>query len=98
MDGRPVYVLPPMIDCIYKVKKMKMTKDELKKAWKSYAIDFEFSTDEVAIIEASVLLPTQIDGQTAWYQLNDEELDYINDEFYSEIDSCWHEYWSEKCS
>ena len=64
---------------------MKMTKDELKAAWKSYAINFELADDVVAISEASVLLPTQIDGQSVWYQLNDEELDYINDEFYSEI-------------
>ena len=76
---------------------MKMTKDELKAAWKSYAINFELADDVVAISEASVLLPTQIDGQSVWYQLNDEELDYINDEFYSEIEDCWHEYWYEKC-
>ena len=76
---------------------MKMTKDELKAAWKSYAINFELDDDVVAISEASVLLPTQIDGQSVWYQLNDEELDYINDEFYSEIEDCWHEHWYEKC-
>ena len=76
---------------------MKMTKDELKAAWKSYAINFELADDVVAISEASVLLPTQIDGQSVWYQLNDEELDYINDEFYSEIEDCWHEHWYEKC-
>ena len=76
---------------------MKMTKDELKAAWKSYAINFELADDVVAISEASVLLPTQIDGQSVWYQMNDEELDYINDEFYSEIEDCWHEYWYEKC-
>jgi len=76
---------------------MKMTKDELNAAWKSYEINFELADDVVGISEASVLLPTQIDGQTAWYQLNDEELDYINDEFYSEIEDCWHEYWYEKC-
>ena len=76
---------------------MKMTKDELKAAWKSYAINFELADAVVAISEASVLLPTQIDGQSVWYQLNDEELDYINDEFYSEIEDCWHEYWYEKC-
>ena len=75
---------------------MKMTKDELKAAWKRYAINFELADDVVAISEASVLLPTQIDGQSVWYQLNDEELDYINDEFYSEIEDCWHEYWYEK--
>tara|TARA_Y100000401_G_scaffold93342_1_gene79586 strand:- start:188 stop:424 length:237 start_codon:yes stop_codon:yes gene_type:complete len=76
---------------------MKMTKDELKAAWKSYAINFELADDVVAISEASVLLPTLIDGQSVWYQLNDEELDYINDEFYSEIEDCWHEHWFEKC-
>ena len=76
---------------------MKMTKDELKAAWKSYAINFELADDVVGILEASVLLPTQIEGQSVWYQLNDEELDYINDEFYSEIEDCWHEYWYEKC-
>jgi len=76
---------------------MKMTKDELKAAWKSYAINFELADDVVAISEASVLLPTLIDGQSVWYQLNDEELDYINDEFYSEIEDCWHEHWYEKC-
>ena len=76
---------------------MKMTKDELKAAWKSYAINFELADDVVGISEASVLLPTQIEGQSVWYQLNDEELDYINDEFYSEIEDCWHEYWYEKC-
>ena len=76
---------------------MKMTKDELKAAWKSYAINFELANDVVAISEASVLLPTLIDGQSVWYQLNDEELDYINDEFYSEIEDCWHEHWFEKC-
>ena len=72
---------------------MKMTKDELKAAWKSYAINFELDDDVVAISEASVLLPTQIDGQSVWYQLNDEELDYINDEFYYEIEDCWHDHW-----
>ena len=76
---------------------MKMTKDELKAAWKSYAINFELADDVVAISEASVLLPTLIDGKHVWYQLNDEELDYINDEFYSEIEDCWHEHWFEKC-
>ncbi len=76
---------------------MKMTKDELKAAWKSYAINFELADDVVAISEGSVLLPTLIDGQSVWYQLNDEELDYINDEFYSEIEDCWHEHWFEKC-
>ena len=76
---------------------MKMTKDELNAAWKSYAINFELADDVVGISEASVLLPTQIEGQSVWYQLNDEELDYINDEFYSEIEDCWHEYWYEKC-
>ena len=49
---------------------MIMTKDELKAAWKSYAINFELADDVVAISEASVLLPTQIDGQSVWYQLN----------------------------
>ena len=76
---------------------MKMTKDELKAAWKSYAINFELADDVVAISEGSVLLPTLIDGQHVWYKLNDEELDYINDEFYSEIEDCWHEHWFEKC-
>ncbi len=76
---------------------MKMTKDELNAAWKSYEINFELADDVVGISEASVLLPTQIEGQSVWYQLNDEELDYINDEFYSEIEDCWHEYWYEKC-
>tara|TARA_Y100000766_G_scaffold187558_1_gene161137 strand:- start:291 stop:527 length:237 start_codon:yes stop_codon:yes gene_type:complete len=76
---------------------MKMTKDELKAAWKSYAINFELADDVVAISEGSVLLPTLIDGKHVWYQLNDEELDYINDEFYSEIEDCWHEHWFEKC-
>ena len=76
---------------------MKMTKDELKAAWKSYAINFELADDVVAISEGSVLLPTLIDGQHVWYQLNDEELDYINEEFYSEIEDCWHEHWFEKC-
>ena len=81
---------------------MKMTKDELKAAWKSYAINFELADDVVAISEAAVLLPnqtirTQTEGQSVWYQLHDEELDYINDEFYSEIEDCWHEYWYEKC-
>ena len=76
---------------------MKMTKDELKAAWKSYAINFELADDVVAISEGSVLLPTLIDGKHVWYQLNDEELDYINDEFYSEIEDCWYEHWFEKC-
>ena len=76
---------------------MKMTKDELKAAWKSYAINFELADDVVAISEGSVLLPPLIDGQHVWYQLNDEELDYINEEFYSEIEDCWHEHWFEKC-
>jgi hypothetical protein len=76
---------------------MNMTKNELNEAWKNHQVHFELDSSEVALSEASILLPTQIDGQTAWYQLNDEELDYINDEFYSEIEDAWHEYWYEKC-
>ena len=52
----------------------------------------------VALDEASVLLDTTIEGQSVWYKLNDEELDYINDEFYTDIEEAWHEYWQEKCS
>ena len=76
---------------------MNMTKEELNEAWNKYQVHFELADDVVAISEASVLLPTQIDGQATWYKLNDEELDYINDEFYSEIEDAWHEYWYEKC-
>ena len=76
---------------------MKMTKKELNEAWKKYQVHFELADDMVALSEASVLLPELIDGQHVWYKLNDEELDYINDEFYSEIEDCWHEYWYEKC-
>ena len=76
---------------------MNMTKNELNEAWKKYQVHFELADDVVAISEASVLLPIQTDGQATWYKLNDEELDYINDEFYSEIEDACHEHWYEKC-
>ena len=43
---------------------MKMTKDELKAAWKSYAINFELADDVVAI-QGSVYRQL-IDGQHVW--------------------------------
>ena len=78
---------------------MNMTKEKLNEAWNKHQVHFELADDVVAISEASVLLPIQTAyyGQATWYKLNDEELDYINDEFYSEIEDAWHEHWEEKC-
>ena len=92
-----------MLD-LMKMKDAKNTKEEMKTLFK-YALDLEVDIDggedmpdTYTLTECRVMTDVNSNPLTADYRsATDDELDYFNSNFASEIEDYGIEYWYEKC-